>query len=90
MKVLWRPAAMADIERLLADARSRNAAEVMRQKAAVESKILLLERHRDMGRKSRRPGVREMPVEGTRYIVVNRRADNEVLVLRVFEVVHAF
>jgi plasmid stabilization system protein ParE len=90
MKVFWRPAAMGDLERLLADAGTRSATEVMRQKAAVESKILLLERHRDMGRKNRRPGVREMPVEGTRYIVVNRRADNEVLILRVFEAQAAF
>ncbi len=85
MKVVWRPAAADDFERLIAEAGKRSIAEVSRQKAAVESKILLLERFRDMGRKTRRPGVRELAVEGTPYVVVNRRADDEVLVLRMFE-----
>lgn len=85
MKVYWRPAAVEDFQRMLSLAGARSDAEVSRQKAAVESKILLLERHRDMGRKTRRQGVRELPVEGTPYIVVNRRADNEVLILRLFE-----
>jgi toxin ParE1/3/4 len=90
VKVFWRPAAVDDLERMLELAGARSVNQISRQKAAVESKILLLERHRDMGRKTRRSGVRELPVEGTPYIVVHRRADDEVLVLRVFEAAKLF
>lgn len=85
MKVFWRPAAADDFERLIAEAGQRSMAEVARQKAAVESRILLLERFRDLGRKTRRVGVRELAVDGTPYVVVNRRVNDEVLVLRVFD-----
>jgi len=90
VKVSWRPAAAADFERFIAAAALRGPAEASRQKAAVESKILLLERFRDMGRKTRRTGVRELAVEGTPFIVVNRRANDEVLVLRIFEAAKSF
>ena len=32
----------------------------------------------------RRIGVRELPIEGTPYVVVNRRMDDELLILRIF------
>ena len=34
--------------------------------------------------KARRIGVRELPIEGTPYVVVNRRLDDELLILRIF------
>jgi plasmid stabilization system protein ParE len=45
---------------------------------------LLLVRFDQLGRKTRRVGVRELHIENTPYVVVSRRLDDEILILRIF------
>ena len=55
-----------------------------RDTSLVERRIQQLVRFEQLGRKTRRIGVRELPIEGTPYVVVNRRLDDEILILRIF------
>lgn len=84
MNITWRPRAADDFERLIAEASNGNPAAGSRDKSLVENGILRLVRFKELGRKTRRLGVREMPIEGTPYVVVNRRAGDDILILRIF------
>jgi plasmid stabilization system protein ParE len=84
MKITWRPRAIDDFENLIALSTSGHVGNASRDKSLVENKILQLVRFDQLGRKSRRIGVREFPIEGTPYVVVNRRLDDELLILRIF------
>jgi len=84
MKITWRPRAADDFERLIDLSSAGHIAHASRDKSLVENRILQLVRFDQMGRKSRRIGVRELPIEGTPYVVVNRRLDDELLILRIF------
>ena len=84
MNITWRPRAIDDFEQLIGSATDGNIAAASRDKSLVENGILKLVRFKEMGRKTRREGVREMPIEGTPYVVVNRRLDDELLILRIF------
>lgn len=84
MNITWRPRAADDFERLIARAGEAHVANASRDKSLVESRILQLVRFDQLGRKSRRIGVRELSIEGTPYVVVNRRLDDELLILRIF------
>jgi plasmid stabilization system protein ParE len=84
MNITWRPRAADDFERLIALSGEGHVANASRDKSLVENHILKLVRFDQMGRKSRRIGVREYPIEGTPYVVVNRRLDDELLILRIF------
>jgi len=84
MNIVWRPRAADDFERLIAQAQEANAAAASRDKSLVETRVLQLVRFAELGRKTRRVGVRELPIEGTPYVVVNRRLGQDILILRIF------
>jgi len=84
MSICWRPRAADDFEALIAASSAGNAANASRDKSLIETRIQQLVRFEQLGRKTRRVGVRELPIEGTPYVVVNRRLGDEVLILRVF------
>ena len=84
MSIVWRPRAADDFERLVAESTEANTAAGSRDKSAVETKILQLVRFDQLGRKTRRIGVRELPVEGTPYVVVSRRRGGDILIMRIF------
>lgn len=84
MKISWRPHAADDFEALIALSSSGNVADASRDKSLVETRIQQLIRFDALGRKTRRQGVRELPIEGTPYVVVSRRQGEEILVLRMF------
>ena len=54
------------------------------RKSLVETRIQQLVRFDQLGRKTRRVGVRELHIENTPYVVVSRRLDDEILILRIF------
>jgi plasmid stabilization system protein ParE len=84
MNIIWRPRAADDFERLIASASAGNINAASRDKSLVETRILQLVRFAELGRKTRRIGVRELPIEGTPYVVVNRRQEEDILILRIF------
>ncbi|MDP3736154.1 MAG: type II toxin-antitoxin system RelE/ParE family toxin [Hyphomonadaceae bacterium] len=84
MNITWRPRAADDFEALIASATGGNVAAASRDKSLVENGILKLVRFKELGRKTRREGVREMSIEGTPYVVVNRRLGDDILILRMF------
>jgi plasmid stabilization system protein ParE len=84
MNIIWRPRAADDFERLIALSAEGHAANASRDKSLLENRILQLVRFDQLGRKSRRIGVRELPIEGTPYVVVNRRRGDELLIVRIF------
>ena len=84
MKITWRPRAADDFEQLIEMSSAGNIANASRDKSLLENRILQLVKFDQLGRKSRRIGVRELPIEGTPYVVVNRRMDDELLILRIF------
>ena len=84
MRIEWRPAAADDFADLIAAAGKISAGMASERKAMIESKILLLERFKDFGRKTRRPGVRELALETAPVVIVFRVADGVILVLRMF------
>jgi toxin ParE1/3/4 len=84
MITTWRPRAVDDFEQLIASATDDNVSAASRDKSLVENGILKLVRFKELGRKTRREGVRELPIEGTPYVVVNRRLGEDILILRIF------
>lgn len=84
MKISWRPRAADDFEALIADSSAGHIANASRDKSLVETRIQQLIRFDQLGRKTRRQGVRELPIEGTPYVVVSRRLGEEILILRMF------
>jgi plasmid stabilization system protein ParE len=84
MTIVWRPRAADDFESLIAASSEVQTAAGSRDKSAVETKILQLVRFDQLGRKTRRIGVRELPVEGTPYVVVSRRRGSDILIMRIF------
>ena len=84
MNICWRPRAADDFETLIASSSSGHIANASRDKSLIETRIQQLVRFETLGRKTRRVGVRELPIEGTPYVVVNRRLGEEILILRIF------
>jgi plasmid stabilization system protein ParE len=84
MNITWRPRAVDDFEQLISSASDGNTAAASRDKSLVENGVLKLVRFKELGRKTRREGVREMSIEGTPYVVVNRRLGDDILILRLF------
>jgi plasmid stabilization system protein ParE len=84
LKITWRPKAADDFEHLITSASAGNINAASRDKSLVETRILQLVRFAELGRKTRRIGVRELPIEGTPYVVVNRRQNEDILILRIF------
>ena len=85
MNITWRPRAADDFETAHRPVvRGACIANASRDKSLVENKIQQLVRFDQLGRKSRRIGVRELPIDSTPYVVVSRRLDEEILILRIF------
>lgn len=84
MNICWRPRAADDFEALIATSSAGHVAHASRDKSLIETRIQQLVRFETLGRKTRRVGVRELPIEGTPYVVVNRRQGDEILILRIF------
>ena len=84
MNITWRPRAADDFERLIGTASDEKSSAGSRDKSLVETRIQQLVRFAELGRKTRRVGVRELPIEGTPYVVVNRRLGEDILILRIF------
>lgn len=85
MTITWRPKAAEDFEQLILTASKFSTAEASRRKSDIETRIQMLERFKEMGSRSRRAGVREYPIAGTPYVVINRRQGDDILILRIFE-----
>lgn len=84
MTISWRPRAAEDFEALIAQSTAGHVSHASRDKSLVETRIQQLVRFHQLGRKTRRQGVRELPIEGTPYVVVSRRHEGEILILRMF------
>ena len=84
MKISWRPRAADDFEALIAESSAGHVANASRDKSLVETRTQQLIRFDQLGRKTRRQGVRELHIEGTPYVVVSRRLGEEILILRMF------
>jgi plasmid stabilization system protein ParE len=84
MKISWRPRAADDFEALINQSTAGHVAHASRDKSLVETRIQQLVRFDQLGRKTRRQGVRELPIEGTPYVVVSKRHEGEILILRMF------
>jgi plasmid stabilization system protein ParE len=84
MIISWRPRAADDFEALITSSSAGNIANASRDKSLVETRIQQLVRFDQLGRKTRRQGVRELPIEGTPYVVVSKRIGEEILILRMF------
>lgn len=84
MKITWRPRAADDFEALITASNAGHVAHASRDKSLVETRIQQLIRFDQLGRKTRRVGVRELPIEGTPYVVVSQRIGEEILILRMF------
>ena len=84
MIISWRPRAADDFEELITDSSAGHAANASRDKSLVETRIQQLIRFDQLGRKTRRQGVRELAIEGTPYVVVSRRLGEEIVILRMF------
>lgn len=84
MIIAWRPRAADDFEALIATSTSGHVAHASRDKSLVETRIQQLVRFDQLGRKTRRQGVRELPIEGTPYVVVSKRHEDEIVILRMF------
>lgn len=84
MIITWRPRAADDFEKLITDSSTGHIANASRDKSLVETRILQLIRFDQLGRKTRRVGVRELHIENTPYVVVSRRLGEEILILRIF------
>ena len=84
MIICWRPRAVDDFEALITTSTSGHVAHASRDKSLVETRIQQLVRFDQLGRKTRRQGVRELPIEGTPYVVVSKRLGDEILILRMF------
>jgi plasmid stabilization system protein ParE len=84
MIITWRPRAADDFETLIATSSAGHIAHASRDKSLVETRIQQLVRFDQLGRKTRRVGVRELHIENTPYVVVSRRLDDEILILRIF------
>jgi plasmid stabilization system protein ParE len=84
MNISWRPRAADDFETLITSSSAGHIANASRDKSLVETRIQQLVRFDQLGRKTRRQGVRELPIEGTPYVVVSRRLGEEILILRMF------
>jgi plasmid stabilization system protein ParE len=84
MNINWRPRAVDDFEALISASSAANVAHASRDKSLVETRIQQLIRFDQLGRKTRRHGVRELSIDGTPYVVVSRRDNDEILILRIF------
>jgi plasmid stabilization system protein ParE len=84
MKISWRPRAADDFEALITQSSAGHIANASRDKSLVETRIQQLIRFDQIGRKTRRQGVRELHIEGTPYVVVSKRLGEEILILRMF------
>ena len=84
MIITWRPRAADDFEALIAQSSAGHAANASRDKSLVETRIQQLIRFDQLGRKTRRQGVRELHIDDTPYVLVSRRQDEEILILRIF------
>ncbi|MEQ1780516.1 MAG: type II toxin-antitoxin system RelE/ParE family toxin [Hyphomonadaceae bacterium] len=84
MIISWRPRAAEDFETLITTSSAGHIANASRDKSLVETRILQLVRFDQLGRKTRRVGVRELHIENTPYVVVSRRLGDEILILRIF------
>jgi len=84
MKISWRPRAADDFEALITESSSGHVAHASRDKSLVETRIQQIIRFDTLGRKTRRVGVRELPIEGTPYVVASQRIGEEILILRMF------
>lgn len=84
MTISWRPRAADDFEALITTSSSGHVAHASRDKSLVETRIQQLIRFDQLGRKTRRVGVRELHIEGTPYVVVSQRIGEEILILRMF------
>jgi plasmid stabilization system protein ParE len=84
MNIVWRPRAAGDFETLIAASSAANVGHASRDKSLVETRIQQLIRFDQLGRKTRRRGVRELSIDGTPYVVVSKRIGEEILILRMF------
>jgi plasmid stabilization system protein ParE len=84
MNIVWRPRAAGDFETLIAASSAANVGHASRDKSLVETRIQQLIRFDQLGRKTRRQGVRELSIDGTPYVVVSKRIGEEILILRMF------
>jgi toxin ParE1/3/4 len=83
MRVVWRARARADIDSMLAHVSPESPAGAARMHAQVLSMIDLLMAWPDLGKPSRKAGVRELVVPHTPYVLLYRHRGRKVFILRV-------
>lgn len=84
MKIIWRKRAERAYLEQIAYVRERHRKAAERLQAAVDHRLALLGRHPEMGRPSRRQGVRELVISDTPYVAVYQIADDAIIVLQFF------
>lgn len=86
MKLSWRSRARTDLANQIAFVEKRNPAAAARLLADVLASTELLTLFPEMGRQSRKRGVREFLPKGTPYVVIYTSVRDEVRILRLFHV----
>lgn len=83
MKVVWRARARADLSAIVAHIAAESPAGAARVHDQILHMISFLVEWPDMARAGRKPGLRELVVPTTSYLVLYRRAPRKVTILRV-------
>jgi toxin ParE1/3/4 len=84
MNVIWRKRAERAYLAQLAYVRARDERAAERLQKVVEYRVGLLARHPEMGRPSRRHGVRELVISDTPYLAIYQIAGDAVTILQFF------
>lgn len=84
MKIVWRTRAEQELARQLAYLAVVNPHASERMRDRVEERVAALVQFPNSGRPSRRDGVRELVISGTRYIAVYRVRGDHVEIIRFF------
>lgn len=86
MEIIWRRAALGDLEAIREFIAQDNPAAAARVRGAIRTAVERLADYPNLGRAGRIDGTRELFVAGLPYIVAYRVAEGEV---RVLSVIHA-
>ncbi len=86
MEIIWRRAALNDLEAIRQFIAQDNPGAAARVKAAIRSAVERLAEYPGLGRAGRVEGTRELPVGNLPYIVAYRIAARQV---RILSVIHA-
>lgn len=84
MKLVWRKRAETAFLDQIAYVKAANPGAAVKLAGIVDRRIALLQRHPEMGRPSRRVGVRELVIADTPYIAVYTVQSDTITILQFF------